>query len=170
MNIIRYAQIRPFDVANGTGIRTTLFVSGCTHHCKGCFNELYQDFSYGHPFTKVEEDAIIEFLMKPIVTGLTILGGEPLQQDEKLLQLVKRVKKTTQKSIWIYSGYTFEAIQSLPLAYDVMCSCDILVDGPYIEELKDLTLAFRGSSNQRIIDIQQTIQNKEIVLYNPRRV
>ena len=121
-----YAQIRKFDTANGTGIRSTLFVSGCTHRCKGCFNQDYKHFRYGHPWTKEVEDRFIAHLKNPNVHGVTILGGEPMDQ--------------------------------------VRDNCDVLVDGPFIEEQKDLTLRFKGSRNQRIIDIPKTFTEGKVVL------
>lgn len=161
-----YAQIRKFDTANGPGIRSTLFVSGCTHQCKGCFNHEYKHFRYGHPWTKEVEDRFIAHLKNPNVHGVTILGGEPMDQvhDNDLKDLVRRIKEETAQNIWIYSGYTFEEIMNHKKAREILNYCDVLVDGPFIEEQKDLTLRFKGSRNQRIIDIPKTFTEGKVVL------
>lgn len=163
---MNYAAIRKFDVANGPGIRSTIFVSGCTHNCKGCFNKEYQDFNYGKPWTKEVEDQVIENLKDPNVSGLTILGGEPLQQvnDEQLASFLKRVKVEVNKNVWIFTGYVFEKIQTDEKILDILKWCDVLVDGPFIEAKKNLNLRFRGSSNQRIIDLQETFKNGSVIL------
>ncbi len=161
-----YAQIRKFDTANGTGIRSTLFVSGCTHKCKGCFNQDYKHFCYGHPWTKEIEDKFIEHIKNPNVHGVTILGGEPMDQvrDNDLKDLVCRIKEETGQNIWIYSGYTFEEIMMHKKTKEILKYCDILVDGPFIEEQKDLRLRFKGSKNQRIIDVQKTLSEGKVTL------
>ncbi len=161
-----YAQIRKFDTANGTGIRSTLFVSGCTHKCKGCFNQDYKHFRYGHPWTKEIEDKFIEHIKNPNVHGVTILGGEPMDQvrDNDLKDLVCRIKEETGQNIWIYSGYTFEEIMMHKKTKEILKYCDILVDGPFIEEQKDLRLRFKGSKNQRIIDVQKTLSEGKVTL------
>ncbi|BEH91653.1 MAG: anaerobic ribonucleoside-triphosphate reductase activating protein [Turicibacter sp.] len=161
-----YAQIRKFDTANGTGIRSTLFVSGCTHKCKGCFNQDYKHFRYGHPWTKEIEDKFIEHIKNPNVHGVTILGGEPMDQvrDTDLKDLVCRIKEETGQNIWIYSGYTFEEIMMHKKTKEILKYCDILVDGPFIEEQKDLRLRFKGSKNQRIIDVQKTLSEGKVTL------
>ncbi len=161
-----YAQIRKFDTANGTGIRSTLFVSGCTHKCKGCFNQDYKHFRYGHPWTKEIEDKFIEHIKNPNVHGVTILGGEPMDQvrDTDLKDLVCRIKEETGQNIWIYSGYTFEEIMMHKKTKEILKYCDILVDGPFIEEQKDLRLRFKGSKNQRIIDVQKTLREGKVTL------
>lgn len=163
---MNYAQMRKFDIANGVGIRTSLFVSGCTHHCPGCFNESYQDFKAGMPWTKEAEEQFISYAKDPNVHGITILGGEPFDQieDEDLLLLLKRLKSETAHTIWIYSGYTFEEIQSHKGRLALLEYCDILVDGRFIEALKDITLQFRGSSNQRIIDVQASLKIGQAVI------
>ena len=155
-----YAQIRKFDTANGVGIRSSLFVSGCTHCCKGCFNQDYKNFRHGHLWTKEVEDEFITHLHDPNVHGVTILGGEPMDQirDCDLLNLLKRIKRETNQSIWIYSGYTYEEILTHPKTRELLKQCDVLVDGPFVEELKSLKLKFRGSSNQRIIDVQKSLE------------
>lgn len=161
-----YAQIRKFDTANGTGIRSTLFVSGCTHKCKGCFNQDYKHFRYGHPWTKEIENKFIEHIKNPNVHGVTILGGEPMDQvrDTDLKDLVCRIKEETGQNIWIYSGYTFEEIMMHKKTKEILKYCDVLVDGPFIEEQKDLRLRFKGSKNQRIIDVQKTLSEGKVTL------
>ena len=161
-----YAQIRKFDVSNGPGIRSSLFVSGCTHRCEGCFNESYQHFNYGNEWTKEIEDQFINQLKDPNIQGVTILGGEPFDQikTNDLLDLVKRIKEETKLKIWIYSGYTFEEILRHPLRRKILSYCDVLVDGKFVKELKDLTLKFRGSKNQRMINIKSSLNQNQIIL------
>lgn len=161
---MRYGQIRKYDVANGTGIRTSIFVTGCTHKCPECFNEEYQDFSAGKLWTDKETQTIITYLQDSNVTGLTLLGGEPMQNLE-LIQILAEVKKAVDKPIWIYSGYTFEQIMKDQKKKELLGMCHVLVDGLFINELKDLKLKFRGSSNQRIIDIGKSIEQGKPVLY-----
>ncbi len=161
---MNYAQIRQFDIANGEGIRVSIFVSGCTHKCKGCFNEAYQDFRYGKVWTGETSKQLIGYLNNPLVDGLTILGGEPMQNLE-LIDILHEVKKEVNKNIWIYSGYTFEQILADRKKLDLLKECDVLVDGLFVEELLDLKLRFRGSSNQRLIDIKNSLERGEIVLY-----
>ncbi|OOB80578.1 MAG: anaerobic ribonucleoside-triphosphate reductase activating protein [Epulopiscium sp. Nuni2H_MBin003] len=159
---MHYSQIRKFDTANGTGIRTTLFVSGCTKECKDCFNDAYKSFTTGYVWDEVIEKNFLAHINSPIIQGVSILGGEPMDQimDDTLLNLVKKISK----NIWIYSGYTFEEIINNKKRYEIIKHCDVLVDGPYIDKLKDLRLAFVGSSNQRIINIQKSLDCNEIVL------
>ncbi len=161
---MRYGQIRKYDVANGPGVRSSIFVTGCTHHCPECFNEEYQDFSAGEIWTDRETEEVVSYLLLPEVEGLTILGGEPFQNEEGLIKVVEEIKNHIGKSIWIYSGYTFEEIISSPLKKQLLELCDVLVDGLFVNELKDLKLKFRGSSNQRIIDIKESLENNSVVL------
>ncbi len=159
---MNYAQIKKLDIANGPGIRVSLFVSGCTHKCKGCFNEEYQSFDYGQVFTKNNLDEIKNELEKDYCSGLTLLGGEPLQNLE-LIEFVEEIKEYTnllkeKKDIWIYSGYVFEKIKENPKMKKLLELCDVLVDGPFVEELLDLNLKFRGSSNQRILDVKKSLE------------
>lgn len=164
---MHYAQMRKFDVANGIGIRTTLFVSGCTHQCPGCFNQDYQAFDYGKVWDKAAEETFMGYIKDENVHGVTILGGEPMEQtkDESLYNLLKRIKTETKQTIWLYSGYTFESIVKDPQKRRLLEWCDVLVDGPFIEALKDLKLKFRGSSNQNIIDVQASLaQGKKVLL------
>lgn len=159
------AQMRQFDVSNGTGIRTTLFVSGCTHNCKNCFNKEYQNFTYGREWTPEVEQEFINLAKNEQIAGVSILGGEPLQQPPlTLYKLLKRIKEETGKNIWLWTGYEYENIPKphLPsLEY-----IDVLVDGKFIEEEKDLTLKFRGSRNQRLIDVKKTLAHGSVVLYD----
>ena len=163
---MHYAQMRKYDVANGIGIRSTLFVSGCTHQCPGCFNTDYREFDYGMPWTKEAEDTFLSYIKDENVHGVTILGGEPMQQtkDDDLLNLLRRIKQETNETIWIYSGYTYEEILKEPKRRQILELCDVLVDGRFVEALKDLKLRFRGSSNQNIIDIQASLKSGKKVL------
>lgn len=163
---MNFAQIRKYDVANGPGIRTTIFVTGCTHKCHNCFNEEYQDFDFGDPWTPKETDEVIEDLKLDEVKGLTILGGEPFQNEVDLLQVLRDIKKEVQKDIWIFSGYTYEEILKDEDKKKLLEECDVLVDGRFVEALKDLNLRFRGSSNQRIIDVQKSLESNEVVLFD----
>lgn len=159
---MNYAQIKPLDIANGEGIRVSLFVSGCTHRCKGCFNAETWDFSYGNPYTREVEDRIVELLEPAHVTGLSLLGGEPFEpcNQEALLPLVRRVRDMPGKNIWAYTGYDY-APDLLPggrahcrCTDEILDSLEVLVDGRFVEALKDISLRFRGSSNQRILDMR----------------
>ena len=165
---MRYGQIRKFDVANGPGIRTTFFVTGCTHKCPECFNEEYQDKNFGDLWTDEETNKVIDYLNSDVVKGLTILGGEPFQNTKDLIQIVKKIKEKTNKDIWIYSGYSFEELSENSVQRQLLELCDFLVDGLFKIDLKDLKLRFRGSSNQRIIDIKKSLDNKEIILWNEK--
>ncbi|MBQ7573481.1 MAG: anaerobic ribonucleoside-triphosphate reductase activating protein [Clostridia bacterium] len=161
---MNYCEIKNCDIANGEGIRVTLFVSGCTHHCKGCFNKETWDFNYGKPFDKSVEDYIIELMKKDYINGLTLLGGEPFEPVNQrcLTPFLKRVKETyPNKNIWCYTGYTYET----DLLNDSRARCevtdtmlsyiDVLVDGEFIESEYDISLKFRGSKNQRIIELKK---------------
>ena len=163
---MNFAQIRKYDVANGPGIRTTIFVTGCTHKCHNCFNEEYQDFDFGDPWTQKETDEVIKDLKLDEVKGLTILGGEPFQNEVDLLEVLRDIKKEVQKDIWIFSGYTYEEILKDQDKKKLLEECDVLVDGRFVEALKDLNLRFRGSSNQRIIDIKNFLESNEVVLFD----
>ncbi|KXA27840.1 anaerobic ribonucleoside-triphosphate reductase activating protein [Peptoniphilus harei] len=163
---MNFAQIRKYDVANGPGIRTTIFVTGCTHKCPNCFNEEYQDFNFGDSWTRKETDEVIEDLKLDEVKGLTVLGGEPFQNEVDLLQVLRDIKKEVQKDIWIFSGYTYEEILKDQDKKKLLEECDVLVDGRFVEALKDLSLRFRGSSNQRIIDIKKSLEANEVVLFD----
>lgn len=173
---MNYAEIKYNDVANGPGVRTTLFVSGCTHKCKGCFNEIAWDFNYGKAFTQETIDDILKSLEPDYVTGLTLLGGEPFEHTNQqgLLPLLRAVKKRfPKKSIWCFSGYLFdkEILDGMCNKWsetkEMLSYIDVLVDGRFVEELKNLMLQFRGSENQRIIMVQESLQSGDIVLWNP---
>lgn len=161
---MNYAQIRRYDIANGIGIRVSVFVSGCTHKCPFCFNEEYQDFSFGEQWTDETTDILIKYLKDPVVSGLTLLGGEPMQ-NIFLTEILRNVKKFVKKNIWIYSGYTFEQIISDSKKLELLKECDVLVDGLYIHSLRNLKLKFRGSTNQKIIDIHKSLQENRVVEY-----
>lgn len=166
---MKYAQLKKLDIANGPGIRISLFVSGCTHKCKGCFNEEYQDFNYGEEFTPYISNKIKSELLKDYYSGITVLGGEPFQNLE-LIEIIKDLRSFISSSkldrnIWIYSGYTFEQIMENPKMKELLSLCDVLVDGLFIEDLLDLNLEFRGSSNQRILDIKSSIKHNLALPY-----
>lgn len=151
---MNYAEIKKVDIANGPGVRVSLFVSGCRNHCKGCFNPETWDFDYGRPFTRETEDEIIEALRPSWIQGLSILGGEPTEEENAavLIPFLKRVRAVLpDKDIWLYSGYTYEALRDK----EILTLVDVLVDGPFLLELKDAGLAFRGSRNQRLIDLKE---------------
>ena len=151
---MNYAEIKKVDIANGPGVRVSLFVSGCRNHCKGCFNPETWDFDYGRPFTRATEDEIIEALRPSWIQGLSILGGEPTEEENAavLIPFLKRVRAVLpNKDIWLYSGYTYEVLRDK----EILTLADVLVDGPFLLEQKDAGLAFRGSRNQRIIDLRE---------------
>lgn len=165
---MKYAIIKRYDIANAPGICTSIFFSGCRHKCPGCFNSEVQDFNYGKEFTEEVADEFIQYANNSHINTICILGGEPLQQDLSiLLKLVLRLKQETNKPIWLWSGYTWEEIITDPDKLLVMKFIDVLIDGKFEIGKKDLKLKYRGSSNQRIIDVKQTLNNnKKIVLYN----
>lgn len=163
---MKYGQIRKYDVANGVGVRTSIFVTGCTHNCFNCFNKDYQDFDYGNDWTEKETKTVIDNLNNDHIAGLSILGGEPMQNSKDLTEIVKEIKKHSNKSIWLWSGYTYEQIINNKDMFSLLKEIDVLVDGRFVEKLKDLTLKFRGSSNQRLIDIKESLINKDIVIYD----
>ncbi|MCI5774065.1 MAG: anaerobic ribonucleoside-triphosphate reductase activating protein [Erysipelotrichaceae bacterium] len=169
---MNFASIKNCDIANGIGVRISLFVSGCTHHCKNCFNQEAWDFNYGEPFGQQQKQQIIELLKPDYIAGLSLLGGEPMepQNIQGLLPFVKHVKEIyPQKTIWCYSGYTFEQLLARQdeNTLELLKLIDILVDGKFVEELKNLSLRFRGSSNQRIIDVPKTLANdNQIILWS----
>ena len=162
---MRYAKIRKLDVTNGPGIRTTLFVSGCTHNCEGCFNKEQQDFNYGNEFTKETENEFIEYTKSRQIKGVNILGGEPMQQtkDDSLLNLLKRIKIETNKPIWLWSGYKFEEIIIEPKMLELLKPVDVLIDGKFEIEKRDLMLKYRGSENQRVIDVKKSLEQGRVI-------
>ena len=173
---MNYATIKWYDIANGEGVRISLFVSGCTHHCKNCFNKIAWDFDYGEPFDVAVQEKILSELASPFVSGLSLLGGEPMEPSNQagLLPFVEEVRRRfPQKSIWCYTGYTFdentgclrENHVNTPVTSRLISLFDVLIDGAYVEELHDIRLRFRGSSNQRVIDVQKSLAQKQCVLY-----
>ena len=173
---MHYATIKWTDIANGEGVRISLFVSGCTHHCKNCFNSVAWDFSYGELFDENVQERIIEGLRSDYVAGLSLLGGEPLepQNQEALYPFIKRVReKFPNKTIWCYTGFVLDertgsltnATKNTLYTQRLISLFDVLVDGPFVEELKDVRLKFRGSSNQRVIDVKKTLASNQVVLY-----
>lgn len=174
---MHYAEIKTCDIANGPGIRVTLFVSGCTHRCQNCFNEETWDFKYGSPFTADTENELINALRPAYVKGLTLLGGEPLEHSNQqgLLPFIRRVKKELPgKDIWCYTGYTFEGdvLERMCAEWEetkeLLSYIDVLVDGEFVQALKDLGLRFRGSSNQRIIDLPKSLRTGKTVLWEDK--
>ena len=169
-----YGEIKRLDVANGIGIRTTLFVSGCRNHCENCFQPQTWAFDYGHEFTRKTEDAILESLKPNYVRGLTLLGGEPFEPENQraLVPFLKRVRaEYPAKDIWCFSGYTLdrellqESRARCEVTDEMLSLIDVLVDGRYVDALRNLALTFRGSENQRIIDLNQTRKAGKIVLW-----
>lgn len=168
---MNYASIKACDIANGPGVRVSLFVSGCTHHCKDCFNEEAWDFNYGEPFTEEIMEELLRLLAPDYVRGITYLGGEPFdpRNQEGLLTLSRKIRENLpEKSIWAFTGYVFG--KNLPIVPDVteelLSDLDVLVDGPFIAAQKNLSLRFRGSSNQRLIDMKKTRAAGEVVLWD----
>lgn len=159
-----YGNIKKYDIADGPGVRVTLFVSGCRHHCKGCFNSETWDFQYGQPYTEETEAEILEALGPGYIAGLTLLGGEPFEPENQveLVKLLKKVRETyPEKNVWSYTGYIYDK-DLIPggrvyteVTDEMLSYIDVLVDGPFVEEFKDITLQFRGSSNQRIIELHK---------------
>lgn len=169
-----YANIKNCDISNGPGVRVSLFVSGCTRHCKDCFNSETWDFHYGNPFTQETIDDILNLLAPDYIRGITVLGGEPFEPQNQpgVLELLRQVRKTyPEKSIWAFSGYTLDGymlakkLGPWEVTQELLSYLDVLVDGPFIAEQKDLSLRFRGSRNQRIIDMKKTLASGEIVLW-----
>ena len=171
---MNYATIKNCDIANGPGVRVSLFVSGCTHHCKGCFNAVAWDFDYGQPFTQETIDEILNMMKPNYIKGITLLGGEPFepQNQPALVDLLRQIKATyPEKSIWAFSGYLFDK-DILPgklgdpaVTKEFLSYLEVLVDGRFVIEKKDLSLRFRGSSNQRIIHVPSSLERGEVVLW-----
>ncbi len=171
---MNYATIKNCDIANGPGVRVSLFVSGCTHHCKGCFNEVAWDFDYGQPFTQETVNDILDMMKPHYIKGITLLGGEPFepQNQPALVDLLRQIKAAyPEKSIWAFSGYLFDK-DILPghlgdpeITREFVSYLDVLVDGRFVLEKKNLSLRFRGSSNQRIIHVPSSLARGEIVLW-----
>lgn len=161
---MNYAQIRKYDIANGPGVRTTIFLTGCTLNCKNCFNKEYQNFHFGKVFDEKAFEEVMDCLSDANISGLSVLGGEPFDNLAGLREFITKVRANSEKDIWIYSGYTFEELLEKDGAMDVLKNIDVLVDGRFVEDLKDLKLKFRGSSNQRIIDMKRTLEEDRILL------
>jgi len=171
---VNYATIKNCDIANGPGVRVSLFVSGCTHRCKGCFNAVAWDFDYGEPFTQQTADTILDMLKPDYIQGLTLLGGEPFEPRNQpaLVDLLRQVKsKYPKKSIWAFSGYLYDK-DILPgrlgdpaITREFLSYLDVLVDGPFVESKKNLMLRFRGSENQRLIDVPRSLAEGQVVLW-----
>ncbi len=171
---MNYAEIKNCDIANGIGVRISLFVSGCTHHCKGCFNEVAWDFDYGTPFTQETIDKILDMMRPGYIRGLTLLGGEPFEPQNQgpIVELLRQIKeKMPEKSIWAFSGYLFDRdilsgrLGDWKVTQEYLSYLDVLVDGPFVEAKKNLSLRFRGSENQRIIDVPASLAQGKIVLW-----
>lgn len=171
---MNYATIKNCDIANGPGVRVSLFVSGCTHRCPGCFNEVAWDFEYGEPFTEQTIEMIIKMMEPAHIKGLTLLGGEPFepQNQPALVELLRRVKAAyPEKSIWAFSGYLFDKdiltwrLGKREITEEFLSYLDVLVDGPFIQEKKNLSLRFRGSENQRLINVPESLSREEVVLW-----
>lgn len=170
---MHYSTIKDCDIANGIGVRITLFVSGCTNHCKNCFQPQTWDFDFGAPFTEETEEKLLQMLKPDYINGLTLLGGEPMepQNQRALVPFLKRVREAyPNKNIWCFTGFTYEVLKTdgshprCEVTDEMLSLIDVLVDGRYVDELKDLTLQFRGSSNQRLIDMVKTRENGEVTL------
>lgn len=174
---MNYAEIKYNDIANGEGVRTSLFVSGCRHHCKNCFNQIAWDFEYGKKFDKETQEKILKSIQPSWINGLSLLGGEPFEPEnqKELLTFLKKFHSCfPSKDVWCYSGFTFEQILGMSepesrchteISKELLRQIDILVDGPYVEKLHNISLKFRGSSNQRVIDVKKTLEKGEIVLH-----
>ena len=171
---MKYGAIKYFDIANGPGARTCLFVSGCRHKCKGCFNFEAWDFNFGDEFTQDTEEEILKSLAPSYISGLSVLGGDPMEPENQrgLVDFLEKVRKTyPEKSIWMYTGDIYEDLKDhtysrrTEVTDRILNSLDVLVDGPWMEDLYDITLRFRGSSNQRLIDIKKTREKGEVVLW-----
>ena len=168
-----YSVIKPVDIADGIGVRVSLFVSGCTHHCKGCFQPQTWAFDYGQPYTKETEEQLLSLLAPSYIRGLTLLGGEPMEPDNQraLLSLLRRVREELpQKDIWCYSGYTLEELKGdsrarCEVTDEMLSLIDVLVDGEFVEEKRNISLKFRGSENQRLIDLKKTLAQGSVVAY-----
>lgn len=171
---MHYGEIKNNDIANGIGVRVTLFVSGCRNRCESCFQPQTWAFDYGKEFTEETERYVLSLLAPPHIAGLTLLGGEPFEPENQreLLPFLKRVKTAfPQKTIWAFSGFTLEELLGnsrgrCEVTAELLSLIDVLVDGRYVDELKDISLRFRGSSNQRIIDLPETLKSRNIILWN----
>ena len=172
---MNYANIKNCDIANGPGVRVSLFVSGCTHHCPGCFNQVAWDFAYGQPFTEETIQTILDMLRPDYIRGLTLLGGEPFEPQNQgaVVALLRRIKaEMPEKTIWAFTGYLLEKdllSGRLGDTREYLSCLDVLVDGPFIEAKKNLNLQFRGSENQRIIDMRATLREGKTILWEDEK-
>lgn len=171
---MNYAELKCYDIANGLGVRVSLFVSGCRRHCKNCFNGVAWDFAYGKPFDGKAQETVLRALEPDYIQGLSLLGGDPFEPENQraLLPFLREVRKRLpQKDIWCYTGYTFsdgaiaEPQANCEATRELISLLDVLVDGPFVEELKDIRLKFRGSSNQRVLDVQSSLREGKPMLY-----
>ena len=171
---MNYATIKNCDIANGPGVRVSLFVSGCTHRCPGCFNEVAWDFNYGEPFTQETIDTIVKMLQPAHIKGLTLLGGEPFEPQNQgpIVELLRQVKaKYPEKTVWAFSGYLFDKdilsgkLGEWEITKEYLSYLDVLVDGPFVQAKKNLNLRFRGSENQRLIDVPASLAAGEVILW-----
>lgn len=176
---MNYATIKPFDVANGPGVRVSLFVSGCTHQCKNCFNKEAWNFNYGEKYTEKQTEEIIKALKPDYIKGFSLLGGEPFEKQNQIVlcEVLEEIKKAyPEKTVWCYSGYTFDTdlltgkICDFSITKRMLDCIDILVDGEFVEEKKDLSLRFKGSSNQRIIDVKRSLKEGKVVRWSEDRI
>lgn len=162
-----YSKIKFNDVANGPGLRLSLFTSGCTHHCKGCFQPETWNFKNGEPFTLETQKYIIEKSENKYIAGLSLLGGDPLDNVDGILPLLQEYRKTfaATKSIWLWTGYLFEEILKDDLKSKLLSFIDVIIDGKFEENLKDITLKYKGSTNQRVIDVKKSVETHTVILY-----
>ena len=171
---MNYGEIKKADIANGVGVRVSLFVSGCLHRCPDCFNSMTWDFDYGKEFTNDTENEIMGLLLRPYIRGITLIGGEPMEvpNQRRLVKLLRRIRsELPQKDVWCYSGFTFEELTGNSRARcevtdEMLSLIDVLVDGRFEKDKRNISLRFRGSDNQRIIDLKQTLKTGEIVIWN----
>ncbi|MHB9924519.1 anaerobic ribonucleoside-triphosphate reductase activating protein [Clostridium botulinum] len=163
---MNYSEMLEYDIANAPYVCTTLFVSGCTHKCEGCFNKVAQDFNYGHKWTQEEEDQFLRYANNSNVKGINILGGEPMQQDMGImLHLLERLKRESRKPIWLWTGYFYDDIIKNKSKKQLLKYIDVLIDGKFQINKRSLKLNFRGSSNQRVIDVQKSLKQNKVVLW-----
>lgn len=168
MILIRYADIRKMDIVNGKGFGAALFVQGCHFHCKNCFNQSTWDFNGGKEWTEEVKKAFLESVANPRVKRISILGGEPLAEENlvDVLDLVNEIRLSfPEKTIWIYSGFTWLETLNNDLRHKIIKQCNVMVDGRFVDKLKDLSLAYRGSSNQRVINVQESLKQNKVILY-----
>lgn len=164
MNI---AGINFESVVDGEGVRVVVFISGCLHNCKGCHNPASHSFTAGQPFTQELQDEIIAYIQAtPFIAGLTLSGGDPMYSAKDLTPFIKRLRADVKDiTIWIYSGFRYEKILENSEMFELLCLCDVLVDGEFVLEQRDITLAYKGSRNQRVIDVQKSLSNQKVIIY-----